>query len=99
MVLLTASILAAWSAFQPHAARYPLLRVAAAIALGPTGGWWGAWQTGDITRAFALLTTMTAASCLPLAAWIRHPRHSGLLGLATFLWFIAGYYLTVGMWI
>jgi hypothetical protein len=98
-LLLTASIVAASSAFQPHAPAYPLLRVTAAIALGPIGGWSGAWRTGDMTRAFPLLMTITLAALLPLATWIRCPRHSGLLGLATFLWFFAGYYLTVGMWI
>jgi hypothetical protein len=97
--LIVASSIAAWSAFQPHASEYPLLRVAAAIAIGPIGGWWDACRTGRIANAFALLITMTLAALLPLAAWIRRPRHSGLLGLATFLWFTSGYYFTIGMWI
>ena len=99
VLLLIASVLAAWSAFEPRAPDYPLLRLTAAIALGPIGGWWGAWRAGHMTEAFALLMMMTLAACLPLAAWIRRPRHSGLLGLAAVLWFFAGYYWTVGMWI
>ena len=99
LLLLIASVFAAWSAFRPHVANYPLLRVTAAIFLGPIGGWWGAWRTGDLTRTFTLLMTMTLAVCLPFAAWIRRPRHSGLLGLAILFWLLGGYYLAIGMWI
>jgi len=99
LLLLIVSGLAGWLAFQPHALAYPLPRITVAIALGPLGGWWDAWRTGNITGAFALLVSVTATGCLPLAAWIRWPRHSGLLGVATLLWFLAGYYFTVGRWI
>ena len=98
ILLLIASIVAAWSAFQPHGPEYSLVRVTAAIAFGPIGGWWGAWQAREIARAFPLLIMMTAAATVPFGVWIRRPRHSGLLGLAIFVWFFAGYYFAVGMW-
>ena len=67
--------------------------------LGPVGGWLSAWRTGELTPAFPLLMAMTFVVGLPLAVWARRPRHSGLLGLAALLWFFAGYYFSVGMWI
>jgi hypothetical protein len=99
VVLLVASSAAAWSVPKPHAFKYSVLRVTLAIALGPISGWCEAWRTGEIKRAFALLVTMTLVTLVPLAIWIRRGGHSGLLGLATFLWFVSGYYFVVGMWI
>ena len=92
--------MSACSALRPVAppAATSVVSLTALVALGPVSGWWIASSRDEFESALPMLLTFTL---LPLAAvvpWIRDCRHSGWLGLATLLWFAAGWYCVVGAW-
>lgn len=67
-------------------------------ASGPLAGWWTASSGRGIANVWGFLTWMTAIPLVPLALWLRR-LNQAWLGLAALLWFLVGYYYSVGMWI
>ena len=76
---------------------YPLL--ALQMALGPLSGWVRYWLSGDsmTTRSqpFWFVLECLGIWGVPFLFWLRR-YSSGLLGLATLLWFVFGFFFTFG---
>lgn len=67
-------------------------------ASGPISGWWTASFGGDLATAWGFLACATAIPVVPLLLW-RRRLNPAWLGLATLLWFLVGFYCTIGMWL
>lgn len=82
----------------PASDRTHRLAVAILTASGPLAGWWIAMSGYGIARMWGFLFWTSAIPLVPLLLW-RRRLNPAFLGLSTVLWFLVGFYCSVGMWI